>query len=267
MLYDYHTHTCFSGDSQTPVRDMLDCAVSLGLKEICITDHIDYDYPDDPNLFTFDIEEYFSVLSAFKEEYKRHLSVRIGVEYGLMPHLGKRLKDFSASYPFDFIIGSSHVVNQIDPYYPAYWEGKSETEGIFCYFESILENLSSCSDFDVYGHMDYIVRYVPSGRKDYSYEKYREIIEQCLKKLISMGKGIEINTAGFKYGLHAPNPRAEIIRRYRELGGEIITVGSDGHKPEHLAYDFVKVIPLLKECGFRYFTVFHERKAEFIKLD
>lgn len=266
MLYDYHTHTCFSGDSDTPVRAMLDQAVSLGLKEICITDHIDYDYPDEPDLFTFNIEEYFSVLSALKEEYKKCLSVRIGVEYGLMPHLGSRLKELASSYPLDFIIGSSHVVDHIDPYYPAYWKDKTEEEGIRRYFESILENLSFCSDFDVYGHIDYIIRYVPSGNKSYSYEKYQEIIEECLKRLIAMGKGIELNTAGFKYGLGAPNPRKEIIRRYRELGGEIITVGSDGHKPEHLAYDFAKAIPILNECGFRYFTVFHSRKPEFIKI-
>jgi len=267
MLYDYHTHTCFSGDSDTPVRAMLDRAVSLGLKEICITDHIDYDYPDEPDLFIFNIEEYFSVLSSLKEEYAKHLSVRIGVEYGLMPHLGERLKKLAASWPFDFIIGSSHVVDSIDPYYPAYWEKKTEAEGIWRYFESILENLATCSDFDVYGHMDYIIRYVPSGKKNYSYEKYQEIIETCLKRLISMGKGIEINTAGFQYGLGAPNPKMEILRRYRELGGEIITVGSDAHKPEHLAYDFDKVISILKECGFRYFTVFHGRVAKFIRID
>lgn len=266
MLYDYHTHTCFSGDSETPVEAMLDQAVLLGLKEICITDHIDYDYPEEPDLFTFSIEEYFARLLQLKEQYQSRLSLRIGVEYGLMPQLGKKLSAFAASYPFDFIIGSSHVVDHMDPYYPAYWNGKSEIEGIRRYFESILENLETCSDFDVYGHIDYIVRYVPSGNKEYSYELYRDIIDACLKKLISMGKGIELNTAGFKYGLKAPNPKAEIIRRYHELGGEIITVGSDGHKPAHLAYDFHKVIPILKDCGFTHHTIFHNRKPIFLKL-
>lgn len=266
MLYDYHTHTQFSGDSDTPVRSMLDQAIALGLKEICITDHIDYDYPNDPDLFTFDLKNYFSVLSSLQEEYKQILSVRIGMEYGLMPHLGESLKRLAASYPFDFIIGSSHVVDCIDPYYPEYWEKKSEEEGILRYFESILENLNFCSDFDVYGHIDYIIRYVPSKRKSYAYQTYQDIIEQCLKRLISMGKGIELNTAGFKYGLGEPNPKTEIIRRYRELGGEIITVGSDGHRPEHLAYEFGRVKGILEACGFHYLTLFHGRKAEFVRL-
>lgn len=266
MFYDYHTHTNFSGDSDTPIRSMLDRAVSLGLKEICITDHIDYDYPNDPDLFTFSLEEYFSTLSALKEEYKKNLDVRIGVEFGLRPHLGKCLKTLSASYPFDFIIGSSHVIDDIDPYYPAYWENKTEKEGIYQYFESILENLKTCSDFDVYGHLDYIIRYMPSGKKSYVFEDYQEILEKCLKTLISMGKGIELNTAGFKYGLSAPNPKIEVLKRYHQLGGEILTIGSDAHQPEHLAFDFHKVKPLLLECGFRYFTVFHQRKAKFIPL-
>lgn len=266
MLYDYHIHTKFSGDSNTPVRNMLDRAVSLGLKEICITDHIDYDYPNDPNLFLFDMEEYFSVLSALQREYQSTLSIRIGLEYGLMPHLGEHLKNLAASYPFDFIIGSSHVVDQIDPYYSAYWEGKKEEDGILRYFESILENLDTCSDFDVYGHIDYIIRYLPSKKKNYTYEIYQEVIEQCLKRLIAMGKGIEINTAGFKYGLNAPNPRIEVIRRYRELGGEIITLGSDGHKPEHLAFAFEQIGEILEQCDIHYLTLFRKRKAEFVRI-
>ncbi len=266
MFYDYHIHTQFSGDSDTPVRAMLDHAILLGRKEICITDHMDYDYPDHPNLFTFDIEEYFSTLSALQKEYSSTLTIKIGIEYGLMPHLGERLKLLASSYPFDFIIGSSHVVDHMDPYYLAYWEGKTEEDGILRYFQSILENLDSCFDFDVYGHIDYIIRYLPSKKKSYSYELYQTIIEQCLKKLISMGKGIELNTSGFRYGLNAPNPRVEILKRYHELGGEIITVGSDGHKIEHLAYDFKRVKEILTTCGFRYFTRFSQRKAEFIPL-
>lgn len=266
MFYDYHIHTQFSGDSDTPVRSMLDRAVSYGLKEVCITDHIDYHYPNDPDLFTFDIEEYFSVLSSLQQEYQSVLSIRIGMEYGLTPELGGHLASLAASYPFDFIIGSSHVVDQMDPYYPVYWEGKKEEEGIFRYFESILKNLNFCSDFDVYGHLDYIIRYLPSGKKSYSYEIYQEIIEQCLKRLISMGKGIEVNTAGLKYGLGAPNPRPEILQKYRELGGEIITIGSDGHKPEHLAFAFDQIQELLEQCGFRYLTLFRKRKPEFIHI-
>ena len=109
-------------------------------------------------------------------------------------------------HPFDFVIGSSHVVHGIDPYYPKYYEGRSEKTAYREYFESILENLNTYSDFDVYGHLDYVVRYGPDHNRFYTYEAYADIIDEILRKLISMGKGIEVNTAGFKYGLGHPNP-------------------------------------------------------------
>ena len=118
----------------------------------------------------------------------------------------------------------------------------------------------------MYGHLDYVVRYGPNKNKYYSYEKYADIIDEIIRQLVQHGKGIEINTAGFKYGLNHPNPTEEILHRYKELGGEIITIGADGHKPEHIAFDFDKVPDILKNAGFKYYTVFKERKPEFISL-
>ena len=119
---------------------------------------------------------------------------------------------------------------------------------------------------DVYGHIDYVVRYGPNQNKEYSYERYRDILDEILRTIIDKNLGIELNTGGFHYGLGEPNPCRAVIRRYRELGGEILTIGSDGHKPEHLAFDFKKVPHLLQDAGFRYYTVFRGRKAEFVKL-
>ena len=134
------------------------------------------------------------------------------------------------------------------------------------YFESILENLAVFDNFDVYGHIDYVVRYGPNRNLEYSYQKYADVIDAILEKLIDMGKGIEINTGGFKYGLGHPNPTEDIIKRYHELGGEIITIGADAHKPEHVAFDFAKVPDILKAAGFQYFTVFEKRKPAFLPL-
>ena len=97
-------------------------------------------------------------------------------------------------------------------------------------------------------------------------EQFLDVIEEILRVLINNGKGIEINTGGFKYGLGHPNPTEDIIRRYRELGGEIITMGADAHVPEYVAYEFDKTAQIIKNCGFKYYTVFKNRKAEFIPL-
>ena len=95
---------------------------------------------------------------------------------------------------------------------------------------------------------------------------YRDIIDLILKNLIEKGVGIECNTAGFKYGLGHPHPTEEILGRYRELGGEIITLGSDAHSPEHLGFAFEKAADILKNCGYRYYTIFENRKPNFLKL-
>lgn len=265
LLPDYHVHTCFSGDSDTPVKSVLDKAVSLSLPEICLTDHIDFYYPQQPDLFLFDVDEYFSVLSKQKEAYAPYLPVKIGVELGLQPHLAAHHKNFVTSYPFDFIIGSSHIVDRADPYYPEFWEGKTPKKVIRRYFESILANIKAFSDFDVYGHIDYIARYCPDKTFEYRCNDYMDILDECLRELIQKGKGIEVNTAGFRYGAH-PNPHETILRRYKELGGEILSVGADSHTPEHLAWLFPKLPDLLKSCGFSYITVFNKRIPSFIAI-
>ena len=116
------------------------------------------------------------------------------------------------------------------------------------------------------GHIDYIVRYGKTKAATYSYKEHADIIDEILKYLIEHGKGIELNMAGFKYGLGFGHPHPDIIKRYKELGGEIITIGADGHKPEHIAYDFYRVSGILKACGFEKYTEFIERKPIFRQL-
>lgn len=266
MLWDTHMHSQFSGDSHTPQEDMIATARQKNLKGICFTDHLDIDYPDEPETFLLDLPNYVSSVEAMQEKYKEVLPVRLGIELGLQPHLAGIHADILSQYPFDFVIGSSHVMHGVDPYYPAYWENHTEVEGYREYFESILENIAAFNGFDVYGHIDYVVRYGPNKNANYSYQKYADVIDEILKALIIMGKGIEINTGGFKYGLGHPNPTEDIIKRYHELGGEIITIGADAHQPEHVAFDFEKVPSILKEAGFTHYTVFKNRKPEFIPI-
>lgn len=266
MLWDTHMHTHFSGDSDALPEDMVHTAIQLGLDGICITDHMDYDYPEEPELFLLDLENYYNGIASLQSKFEQTLPIRYGIEIGLQPHVAAENNNVTKSYPFDFVIGSSHVVHHADPYYGRFYENRTEEEAYLEYFDSILENLSTNVDFDVYGHLDYVVRYGPNKNLFYSYHKYAEVIDEILRKLIEQGKGIELNTAGFKYGLGHPNPTEDILQRYHELGGEILTIGADAHKPEHVAYDFDKVPDILKNAGFSYYTVFHKRTPEFIPL-
>lgn len=266
MICDFHLHSNYSGDSETQPETMIQQAIQLGMKNMCFTDHYDLDYPDEPELFLFDIDAYFKELSYLKEKYRSRIQIQIGVELGLQKHLQQECSDIVNKYPFDFIIGSSHVVNHKDPYYPVYFEGRREEDCYQEYFQSILDNLKIFHNFDVYGHIDYIVRYGPNKNKFYSYESYQDVLDEILKSCIQHNIGLEMNTGGLAYGLGHTNPHPDILKRYRELGGKIITVGSDAHSPERLAYSFDKVRDMLLACGFQYYTIFQSRKPQFIKL-
>lgn len=259
---DFHTHTSFSTDSDEPMEAAVAAMIDMGLKTVCFTEHMDMDYPGGE--FLLDTAAYREKLMQLKEQYTGRLEILFGVELGLMDYLAPRLREYLEEWDFDFVIGSSHLVDGIDPYEPEYFGRYGDFNGILRYFESILANIKAFDNFDVYGHLDYVVRY--SAAKSYRPADYRELLDEILKTLISMGKGIELNTAGLKYGLGYAHPHPEILRRYRELGGEIITVGSDGHRAEHYAWDFNRAADILKSAGFEYYTVFRMRKPRMIRL-
>ena len=198
------------------------------------------------------------------------IEVRIGVELGLQPHLGEFYHEFVAKYPFDFVIGSLHSVRRKDVVYgmrhDPEFQKLTDEEFYRITLEEMLEDVRKNQDFDVLGHIDYMVRYGKAQEKEYSYARYADIIDEILRTVIGKGKGIELNMAGLKYGLPFAHPHPDILKRYRELGGEIITVGADGHKPEHIAYDYDKVSDILKSCGFRYYTEFAGRRPVFRQL-
>lgn len=259
---DFHLHTSFSSDSEERLEAAVAAAAQKGLKTLCITEHMDMDYPTGE--FDLDTTAYQRELIRVKQLYSDRIELLFGVELGLMDYLAPRLYEFVAAYPFDFVIGSSHLVGGVDPYYPEYFDKLGDSEGIRRYFQSIMDNISAFDDFDVYGHLDYVVRY--SAAKVYNPLDFADMLDEILGKLISMGKGIELNTAGLKYGLGFAHPHPQVLKRYRELGGEIITVGSDAHAGVHIAYDFDKAEEILKAAGFAYRAVFRGRKAEFVKL-
>lgn len=264
---DVHMHTNFSSDSTADMEDMVKKGIELGLSILCFTDHMDYDFPTHYNIdFTFHVPDYWKKIEELREKYKNQIIINMGIELGLQPKLAGRYRQLIKKYPFDYIIGSTHLVDNLDPYCKEFWKVYSEEEGYQKYFQTILANMKSFDEFDSYGHIDYVVRYGPNQNKNYSYEKYSQILEQILKMLISKGKALEVNTGGYKYGLGQPHPQTDVLRRYKEMGGERITIGSDAHEPQYMAYDFKKTKELLLSLGFQYYTVYQNRIPQFISL-
>lgn len=266
MLADMHMHTEFSSDSCAKLEAMADCAISKGIKTICITDHIDWDFPEKNMVFDFDVDAYDRTIRNAKEKYRGKLEILMGVELGLQPHLADRYTQFLKQYPFDFVIGSVHLVNNRDPFYPEAFAGMTDQQAYRAYFENVLQNVQAFQGFDSLGHLDYIVRYGKSKAKDYRCAEYLDIIDEILKVLIEKDKALEVNSAGYRKNLGVPNPHTDIIKRFKELGGERITVGADAHKPSHIGYDFRRTAQVLKNCGFVYYTKYVGRRPVFVKI-
>ena len=273
ILADFHMHSSFSGDCQAPMEEMIKSAINAGLKKICFTEHNDYDYcyviPEETGMFELNTPEYREGYLKLAEKYADRIKVCFGIELGIQPHTLEESGALARAWPFDFIIASSHVCKKKDPYYPSYYDGISIKEGIRDYFEEILQNVSGYSNYDVYGHMDYIVRYIPEDRMSeytYRFEDFKDIFEAIYRKIISDGRGIELNTSGLQRKIAQTNPCPEAVKFYKELGGEIITVGADAHKPELVSSGFDVAERILREAGFTYYCSFEKRKVQFHDL-
>lgn len=268
MIADYHVHTYFSSDCKVNPREYIQKAIDEGMKEICFTDHMDYDYPDENGLamFKLDTESYFKELRQLRAEYFDSIKIKIGIELGLNPVNEEKNRALADAYPFDFVIGSSHIVDGKDPYYPEFWSFRNTKEAIMDYYKAVLRNVTTYDDYDVYGHLDYVRRYVKD--KDYVYvdEDFYDITDMILKNIIAKGHGIELNTKGLSNGLTYFVPTISLLKRYKELGGEIVTVGSDAHYTKSLGYAFKTARYILINTGFKYVATFEDRTPTFAPL-
>ena len=265
ILGDYHLHSTHSEDGEATMDEQIEAGIRAGLKYMCFTEHMDMDWPIDDG-FLLDTDKYLEDYKRCRDKYADRIEVFFGVEYGFQSHLTGHNREYANAYPFDFIIGSQHLCFGQDVYYPEYFEGMSEKEAYRRYFECTLESVCLFDEYDVMGHIDYVVRYGPNRNRDYSYKDHAEVLDEILTQLIKRGKGIEINTAGLRKLGNDFNPSREILKRYRELGGEILTVGSDAHRPCDVAGDFDRAGAVLKELGYTHYCIFKGRKPEFLDL-
>lgn len=270
VLYDIHIHSCYSTDSKTPLLQQVEAAQIRGLKGICFTDHMDYDFPPEAvkniqeySPFIFDELEYKEKIEALRNKISSFY-IGKGVECGLQKSktVCEKNKALAAQDGWDFIIGSLHLVDQRDPYYPEFWEGRDPIQCIRKYLESMLELLPLFHDFDTLGHMDYIVRYAPANFQ-YDPRLFMEITDEIMRFLIRKDIALEVNTSGLYSRTGCENPHPLLIQRYCELGGEMITIGSDAHTPDRIAGSFEIVEEHLKKAGIHRYTTFNRRTPVF----
>ncbi len=267
---DCHMHSNYSGDGQASLEEMVKGAIEKGITEICFTEHQDMDYVyhegDKEGMFEVNTDQYLYDLLKMKEKYSRDIWISFGIELGVQTDIARKLAIYSKSHDFDFIIASSHLCNKKDPYWPEFYEGRDEKEAYHEYFKYEAECIKAFRNFDSYGHLDYVLRYGPNKDANFTMAEYGDDIDVILKLLIDNEKALEVNTGGFNKGLDHPNPREEILKRYKELGGELITIGSDAHRPEDIGFAYDRTEAMLKDLGYKYYAVYKQRLPEMYNL-
>lgn len=265
MLKDSHVHTNISHDGISDIEEYLKYASKMGVDEITFTEHYD-DYTGlNTNLKTLDVLYYY--MKYLQNKNDDLVKTNFGIEIGLQPDIVEKVQTMVKQFPFDFIIGSSHITCKKDMAMDkSFFDGYTRREAYLRYFKEVLENISLYNGFDVYGHLDYVVRYGGYASKKIDYNEFKEILDEILISLIKKDKGIEVNTSGIRYGLGNPHPNIDVLRRYKELGGKIITMGSDAHKIEDLAKNFRDALDILENVGYKEIAVYHNRQPDFVKI-
>ncbi|MFC4559973.1 histidinol-phosphatase HisJ family protein [Virgibacillus kekensis] len=258
-MFDYHIHSDFSADCETPMERTIEEAIELGLKEICFTEHIDYDYPDESIVFEFDLKDYDEKITRMQDTYQSQIQIKKGIEIGIQPHLIPRYNNLLDKEKFDFIICSMHTSQRKDLHSGSFFEGRSVEDSYRAYYSELLQCVKEFKNYNILGHIDLVKRY----RKLDSTNDFHDVIREIFKVIIPEGKGIELNTSGRRYGMENGMPSTDILRLYKESGGEIITLGSDSHVESTLAYDFRASLDLLREIGFKYITTYNAGHPEF----
>ena len=276
MFCDYHTHTIFSDDSEYPMEECVKDAISLGIKEICFTDHVDYgvkyDLKDlkpeevEGKILNVDFEKYFAELDRVRELYKDEISIKNGLEFGIQKHTISKFENLFEKSPLDFVIMSVHEIDDKELWDHSFQDGKTEEEYYRLYFENIYYLVQNYHNYSVLGHLDLLKRY--DEKDGYNpFVENKEIITKILKYIIADGKGLELNTSTKKYHLDDLMPSRDILRLYLELGGEILTIGSDSHCKKDLCNSHIEELKQeLREIGFKKFCTFEKMQPTFHEL-
>ena len=261
-MFDYHMHSIVSYDGHNTPLEMARAAVNAGLQEICFTDHLDYQHGVPREKITFTPEAY---RSAYDGLHVPGLTIRHGAEAGLTPWNVAEIHEDIAQYPYDFVLGSVHFIDDEDVYYPEFWVGRDFLATERRYFEEILACVQLHDDFDVLGHLTYIskVKGHPSPRI-IPVEDHKEVIAEIMKTLIAKGKGMEINTSGVdRCGDFLPG--MPYLKLFKDLGGQIITVGSDAHTSDRVGQYVSDACAIARDI-FGHVCTFQNREPIFHKL-
>ena len=254
MIFDSHSHTSFSADSDMTAEDALKAARARGIG-LVFTEHLDVDFPGELD-FSFDPEAYWRQYEPLRGD-----DLHLGIEVGMQAGTAEASRAFVARAPFDLVIGSVHLLRGIDIYEKECFEGREKDELYREYFRTMAEMIA-CHDFiDVLGHIDYIARTAPYKNPELSYGAFADEIDAVLRTAVAQGVVLELNTRRLG-SRRALKELAPIYARYHELGGKYVTLGSDAHGADAIGANFAAAEDFARAMGLSIVTFF-ARKMEF----
>ena len=280
MLADYHVHSAYSDDSTYPMEQVVRDAIRINLDELCFTEHVDYGVKpdwDQPAGARFEDGHpvtncphpaYFGELERVRERYGTKIRIARGLELGVQTHTIPAYERLLERYvkQLDFTLLSIHQVGDREFWNGAFQEGRTQEQFTMAYYEELLGVVERFHGYSVIAHLDLIRRYDPTPGGPLPFSAVRDIVAEILSRVIADGHGIEVNTSGWRYGLDGPQPTDEVLLLYRDLGGRILTLGSDSHKPEHLGAYLRIAQDRLRALGFSQACTYEQGEPKFYEL-
>jgi histidinol-phosphatase (PHP family) len=256
-MLDYHVHTEFSSDCKIPMAVQCEAAIAAGVTEIAFCDHLDHE-PADPGYGYYRPEAFLASVDACREAYGSKLTVLAGVEADYNERIADQVARFLSTYSFDFVIGSVHYGEEGRIIFQDYFDHREWDDVYFPYLER-LKLAARSGLFDTLGHIDLPKRYAPQNKRTYDPLRYKDGLQQLFEVLIERGLSFEINTSGLRQAPKTSMPGPAIVRWYVEMGGTLITTGSDSHAPQHVGSGIQQTMDMLQLCGIDSVSSFSKR--------
>jgi len=256
-MIDSHIHTEFSDDSEMKIEDAIRESRKSGIG-MTLTEHLDLKFSKESDII-FDIDKYFNDYEKYRSE-----NLMLGIEIGMQQICLDENRKIASRHPFDYVIGSIHVADGEDLYYPKFYEGKTKKEAFEQYFKSMVDNVLQSDFIDSLGHIDYISRYATFDDNEIHYNEFSDYINQVLKAIVKNGKVMEINTRRLD-GEQAYNNLTNIYKAYKQIGGKYVTIGSDAHHAKDIAKNYMEAIRICEICNLKP-VYFRKRKMEYMSI-
>lgn len=262
FFMDYHHHTNNSHDSKAIMEDVCRNAIDRGIKEICFTEHFSLN-PLAPTYNHLVLDNYLAEIKMNQHQFQDQLTIKAGIEICEPHQLINEYKEVLEPLELDFILGSVHNIHNMK--LRTFMADKEKYEGYYTYFSELYEMVAT-ADIDIIAHLDLMKRYALSTHGNYKFQDHYDQLVEILEKAIARNIGIEVNTSGLRGDLRETLPTFSILQLYKQLGGEILTIGSDSHAAETVGAGVREAYEMAKQAGFKYIFRYEKRKPEAISI-